>query len=74
MEITEVAGLEPDPIGESAALREARSRRDTKWVKGAAGEYQVDQSLHSHVSQDGVILTDRRVPGTKSNIDRVVVA
>jgi len=73
-EITEVASLGPDPIGGSAALREARSRRDPKWVKGAAGEYLMDQSLHSRLSKDFVILTDRRVPGTKSNIDHVVVA
>jgi hypothetical protein len=73
-DVTEVPSLGPDPIGGSAALREARSRRDPKWVKGAAGEYLMDQSLHNHVSKDAVILTDRRVPGTKSNIDHVVVA
>lgn len=74
IENTDVADLRPDPIGGSAALRQARSRRDPNWVKGAAGEYLTDKSLHSHVSNDAVILTDRRVPGTKSNIDHVVVA
>jgi hypothetical protein len=66
--------LTPDPIGGSAALREARSRRDPKWIKGAAGEYLMDQSLHKQVSEDSVILTDRRVPGAKSNIDHIVIA
>lgn len=66
--------LTPDPVGGSAALREARSRRDPKWVKGAAGEYLMDKSLHKRVSKESVILTDRRVPGTKSNIDHIVIA
>jgi hypothetical protein len=64
----------PDPIGGSAALREAQARRDPKWVKGAAGEYLMDRFLHKNVPKDAIILTDRRVPGTKSNIDHIVVA
>lgn len=63
-----------DPVGGSAALREGRTRRDPKWVKGAAGEYLMDLSLHKHVNEGAVILTDRSVPGTKSNIDHIVVA
>lgn len=66
--------MSPDPIGGSAALREARSRHDHKWVKGAAGEYLMDQSLHNRLTKEAVILTDRRVPGTKANIDHLVVA
>lgn len=41
--------LRPDPIGGTAALRESRSRRDPKWVKGAAGEYVLDKFLHREV-------------------------
>jgi hypothetical protein len=63
-----------NPVGGSAALREARSRNDPKWTKGAAGEYLMDLSLHNHVNDGSVILTDRQVPGTMSNIDHVVVA
>lgn len=63
-----------NPVGGSAALRMARARRDPKWTKGAAGEYFMNLSLHNHVKGDSVILTDREVPGTKSNIDHVVVA
>lgn len=66
--------MSPDPIGGSAALREGRSRHDPKWVKGAAGEYLMDQSLRKRLSKDAVILTDRRIPGTKANIDHLVVA
>jgi len=68
------APTESNPIGGSAALREARTRRDPKWIKGAAGEYLMDLSLHNHVNEGAVILTDRQVPGTKSNIDHIVVA
>lgn len=73
------AKLEPmtpevDPVGGSAALREARTRRDSKWTKGAAGEYLMDLSLHKHVNDGAVILTDRQLPGTKSNIDHIVIA
>lgn len=66
--------MTPDPIGGSAALRIGRSRRDHKWVKGAAGEYLMDQSLHNRIAKDAVILTDRRIPGTTANIDHIVVA
>jgi len=34
----------------------------------------MDLSLHNHVNERSVILTDRQVPGTKSNIDHIVVA
>ena len=65
---------EADPVGGSAALREARVRHDHNYTKGAAGEYLMDISLHKHVNEGAVILTDRRVPGVDANIDHVVVA
>ena len=73
-EVGPSSSMRPDPVGGSAALREAQARRDPKWIKGAAGEYLMDQSLHKHVNKDAIILTDRRVPGTKSNIDHIVIA
>jgi hypothetical protein len=66
--------IKVNPVGGSAALRVARARRDPKWTKGAAGEYLMDLSLHNHVNEGSIILTDRQVPGTKSNIDEIVVA
>lgn len=65
---------EINQVGGSAALREARSRRDSKWTKGAAGEYLMDLSLHNHLYEGSVILTDRALPETASNIDHIVVA
>lgn len=73
-ESTVAVELTPDPIGGSAALRKAGGRRGRNWVKGAAGEYLIDKFLHDQVTADHIILTDRRVPGTKSNIDHIVVA
>src|SRR5664280_1293712 len=57
--------MRSDPVGGSAALREAQSRRDSKWLKGAAGEYLMDSSLQHRLIDGAVVLTDRRVPGTK---------
>ena len=72
-DVTTPMSMSSDPIGGSAALREARARRDPKWIKGAAGEYLMDQFLHKNLPADAIILNDRRVPGTKSNIDHIVV-
>ena len=63
-----------DPVGGSAALREGRARRDHRWVKGAAGEFIMDKSLRNRLTDGVVILTDRRVPDTASNIDHIVIA
>jgi hypothetical protein len=66
--------MRADPVGGSAALREAQSRRDPKWLKGATGEYMMDGSLRKRLNEEAIVLTDRRVPGTKSNIDHIVIA
>jgi len=73
-ELSDKRELRPDPVGGSAALREAQSRHDPKWLKGATGEYFMDQSLHRRLNENAIILTDRAVPGTKTNIDHIVVA
>jgi len=66
--------------GASAALeyerRSGRSGRDlghvTAWLKGAAGERELGKLLDTF---DGVwVLHDRRIPGSKANIDHLVVA
>ncbi|HUY43090.1 MAG TPA: nuclease-related domain-containing protein [Acidimicrobiales bacterium] len=72
--VTEASNLRPNPVGGSAAIREGRLRHDPKWVKGAAGEYITDRALHRVLNEGVEILTDRLVPGTKYNIDHVVIA
>lgn len=45
----------------------------TSWKKGASGERRVGQRLDA-VAEDGVItLHDRRVPGTRGNIDHIAI-
>jgi hypothetical protein len=34
----------------------------------------MDSALHQRLNQGSIILTDRQVPGTKSNIDHIVIA
>jgi hypothetical protein len=46
----------------------------TAWKQGAEGEVRVGARLDELVSGGMVILHDRRVPGSRANIDHVVVA
>jgi hypothetical protein len=44
------------------------------WAYGAAGEELVAKELEKRLPEDAVLLHDRRVPGNRANIDRIVVA
>ena len=44
------------------------------WERGAAGEQQVATSLAKYLRDDVIVLHDRRIPGTRANIDHIVVA
>ena len=49
-------------------------RQSTRvWQQGAIGEERLGARLDSLVSDDLAVLHDRRIPGTKSNIDHLVV-
>ena len=63
-----------NPVGGTSALAVGQSRRDHLWVKGAAGEYLMAKSLHERLGDRAVILNDRAIPGSRANIDHVVVA
>jgi len=45
----------------------------TAWRSGAQGERVVGQALDALVDQDVVVLHDRRIPGSRANIDHLVV-
>ena len=45
----------------------------TAWRTGADGERRVGEALERSVGGSGVVLHDRRVPGTRDNIDHLVV-
>jgi hypothetical protein len=55
-----------------AVLNEPRSTR--AWGKGAAGERRLATSLAERLGERAVLLHDRRVPGTRSNIDHLAIA
>ena len=44
------------------------------WKQGAEGERRVAKALHEGLGETAVILHDRRAPGTRGNIDHLVVA
>lgn len=46
----------------------------TAWGKGADGEERLGARLDEHSGSTLLVLHDRRVPGTRANIDHVVVA
>jgi hypothetical protein len=49
-------------------------KRSTKaWVTGAIGEEKLGTRLDSLVSESIAVLHDRRIPGTKANIDHIVI-
>jgi hypothetical protein len=62
-----------DPVGGSSALRDGRARRSASFKKGAVGEYLADRYFHENLPVGTPILNDRRIPGTTSNVDHIVV-
>jgi hypothetical protein len=44
------------------------------WASGAAGELRVAQWLEKRLGSNGVLLNDRRVPGTRRSIDHIAIA
>jgi hypothetical protein len=44
------------------------------WERGAVGEERVAESLIRHAAPHVVFLHDRRIPGSKANIDHIAVA
>jgi hypothetical protein len=44
------------------------------WAKGSAGERRLAERLQREVGDRAVLLHDRKVPGTRGNVDHVVIA
>jgi len=55
------------------ALGDAPSH-ETVWARGAVGEEQVARFLAKYLKADVVALHDRAIPGSRANIDHIVVA
>src|SRR4051812_41839430 len=47
---------------------------ETAWARGAQGEERVAEQLARHLRQEVRVLHDRRIPGSRANIDHLVVA
>jgi hypothetical protein len=45
----------------------------TAWAKGADGERRLARALERGLGDEAVILHDRRIPGSRSNIDHLIV-
>lgn len=57
-----ILALSPDP------------RSTTSWATGASGEETIGRSLNKLRDEGIAVLHDRRVPGSKANIDHIVVS
>jgi len=47
---------------------------ETVWARAAGGEEHVAKSLGKRLNEGTVLLHDRRIPGTRTNIDHIAVA
>ena len=54
------------------ALQDA-PQRERSWARGAGGEELVEQALAKHCP-DAPVLHDRRIPGSRANIDHIALA
>jgi hypothetical protein len=61
-------------IGRIAKALAAEPSSTTAWAKGADGEQRLGRRMADDLSDVAVVLHDRRVPGTKGNIDHIVIA
>ena len=61
------------PVGSAASAASAEPAQIASWVKGAEGERRLAAHLRAELDGRSTVLHDRRVPGTKGNLDHVVV-
>lgn len=66
--------LGADGVAGASAQRQAEVRhKGESWAKGAAGERAVGALLDRLVPRGVVVLHDRAIPGSRANIDHIVV-
>lgn len=61
-------------LGKLAKKLSDDPRSTASWAKGAEGEVKVAQVLHKRIGNRAVILHDRSLPGTRANVDHLVIA
>jgi hypothetical protein len=60
-------------LGGMAVALSDEKQSTTAWAKGAVGEERLGTRLDSLVCDSIAVLHDRRIPGTKANIDHIVI-
>ncbi|MGO1317924.1 MAG: nuclease-related domain-containing protein [Cellulomonadaceae bacterium] len=60
------------PGGIAVALSPEK-QSTTAWATGAVGEERLGALLSSVASDDLAVLHDRRIPGSRANIDHIVI-
>lgn len=61
-------------LGRIVSVLSSEPTASVTWARGASGEEQLATILSQHLGHRAVVLHDRRVPGTRGNIDHIVVA
>ena len=61
-------------IGKIAVALSDERQTTVAWKSGAVGEATVGRALDAIASEELVVLHDRRIPGTRANIDHIVVS
>ncbi len=61
-------------IGAALLALSSEPAHETAWARGAAGEEHVARFLAKYVDKNVVLLHDRRIPGSRANIDHLAVA
>ena len=57
-----------------SALLETAPAHERAWLRGAEGEEQVARRLAKHLGDAALLLHDRRMPRSRTNIDHIAVA
>ena len=61
-------------LGTIAKFLSEPPQNETSWKKGAEGERRLSQLLNRKLGANCVVLDDRRIRGSKANIDHLVIA
>lgn len=61
-------------VGTIAKALSPEPQTTTAWAKGADGERRLSRHLNRELPASCVVLDDRQIPGTRANIDHLVIA
>lgn len=61
-------------IGGAILALRSEPQHERAWAYGADGEERVARALAKYLNNEVVVLHDRRVPGSRANIDHIVIA